>query len=262
VLITSRRRLMALEDAAVISLDTLPPDEASELMVRLADRPDVRPGDGGIAEITQLCGYLPLAMGMLARQLHHHPAWTPAGLAAELAAARDRLELMHAENLSVAAAFNLSYQDLTAGQRRLFRRLGLHPGPDIGAHAAAALDGISLATARRHLEALYDQHLISEPAAGRYRLHDLLREHAQALAANDGLADREAATGRLLDYYLHTAGGQQTGPQRQLESRRHFFAIRPATEVRAADIHTGSGGRLAGRRARQPARGRRLCGGQ
>ena len=103
----------------------------------------------GWREITRLCGYLPLAIGMLARQLHHHPAWTAAGLAAELAAARDRLELMHAENLSVAAAFDLSYQDLTAGQRRLFRRLGLHPGPDIDAYAAAALDGTSLAAARR-----------------------------------------------------------------------------------------------------------------
>ena len=157
VLITSRRRLTALEDAAVISLDTLAPDEASELMVRLAGRAGIRAGDGGIAEVARLCGYLPLAIGMLARQLHHHPAWTPAGLAAELAAARDRLELLHAENLSVAAAFNLSYQDLTAGQRQLFRRLGVHPGPDIDAHAAAALDGTSLATARRHLAALYDQ---------------------------------------------------------------------------------------------------------
>jgi tetratricopeptide (TPR) repeat protein/DNA-binding XRE family transcriptional regulator len=204
VLITSRRRLTALEDAAVISLDTLPPDEASELMVRLAGRPDTRPGDEGIAEIIRLCGYLPLAIGMLARQLHHHPAWTPAGLAAELAVARDRLELMHAENLSVAAAFNLSYEDLTAGQRHLFRRLGLHPGPDIDPTAPppwmAPAWPPSGGTWR-----LYDQHLISEPAPGRFRLHDLLREHAQTLAANDGPADREAATGRLLDYYLHTA---------------------------------------------------------
>ena len=205
VLITSRRRLTALEDAAVISLDTLPTEEAADLMVRLADRPDIKPGDGGIAEITRLCGYLPLAIGMLARQLHHHPAWTAAGLAAELGAARDRLELIHAENLSVAAAFNLSYEDLTAGQRQLFRRLGLHPGPDIDTHAAAALNGTSLATARRHLEALYDQHLISEPAPGRYRLHDLIREHAQTLATTDDPATNETATSRLLDYYLHTA---------------------------------------------------------
>src|SRR5580700_4894687 len=141
VLITSRRRLTALEDASVISLDTLPPEEAADLMARLADRPDIEPGVGGIAEIARLCGYLPLAIGMLARQLHHHPAWTAASLAAELAAARDRLELIHAENLSVAAAFNLSYEDLAIGQQQLFRRLGLHPGPDIDPHAAAALNG-------------------------------------------------------------------------------------------------------------------------
>jgi tetratricopeptide (TPR) repeat protein/transcriptional regulator with XRE-family HTH domain len=205
VLITSRRRLAALEDAAVLSLDILPPGEAAVLLACLAGRPDLGPGDAGVGEISRLCAYLPLAIGMLGRQLAHHPAWTAAGLAADLAAAAGRLELMAAENLSVAAAFDLSYRDLTAGQRRLFRRLGRHPGPDIDAYAAAALAGTGLATARRGLEALYGQHLITEPARGRYRLHDLLREHARALAAADDPAARDAATGRLLDYYLHTA---------------------------------------------------------
>ena len=92
-----------------------------------------------------MCGCLPLAIAMVARQLHHHPAWTAAGRAAELAAAADRLELMVTEDLSVAAAFGLSYADLTGEQQRLFRRLGLHPGADIDAYAAAALDGTDLA---------------------------------------------------------------------------------------------------------------------
>ena len=61
-------------------------------------------------------------------------------LAADLADRQDRLELMTAENLSVTAALNLSYADLTTGQQRLFRHLGLHPGTDIDAYAAAALD--------------------------------------------------------------------------------------------------------------------------
>jgi hypothetical protein len=52
---------------------------------------------------------------------------------------------------------------------------------------------------------LYDQNLIGEPTRGRYRLHDLLREYARARAAHDGPADNQAAIGRLLDYYLHTA---------------------------------------------------------
>jgi tetratricopeptide (TPR) repeat protein/transcriptional regulator with XRE-family HTH domain len=206
VLVTSRRHLSALEDSQAISLDTLPPEDAGRLLVRLANRPGLEPADAAVGEIARLCGYLPLAVGMLARQLHHHPAWAPAGLAAELASARDRLELMQAENLSVAAAFNLSYADLSEAQQRMFRRLGLHPGSDIEAYAAAALAGTGLAAARALLDALYDHYLLSEPARGRYRLHDLIREHAHALAARDDPGrDRDLATGRLLGYYQKAA---------------------------------------------------------
>ena len=45
VLITSRRRLAALQDAAQISLDTLSPGEAAALLARLAARPGMRAGD-------------------------------------------------------------------------------------------------------------------------------------------------------------------------------------------------------------------------
>src|SRR5262249_30943123 len=69
VLVTSRRRLTALDDAAVISLDVLSSGEAAALLVRLAARPGLRAGDPAVGEITALCGYLPLAIGMLARQL-------------------------------------------------------------------------------------------------------------------------------------------------------------------------------------------------
>src|SRR5215468_141677 len=212
VLITSRRRLAALEDAAVVSLDVLPPDEAAALFIRLAGRPGLGAGDTAVGEVTRLGGYLPLAIGMLASQLRHHPAWTAADLAADLGGARDRLATMRAENLSVAAAFGLSYQDLPDDQQRLFRRLGLVPGPSFDTYAAAALDDTSLGAARCHLDELYDQHLLAEPAPGRYQLHDLLREHARALAAADNPAESDQAAARLLDYYLHTA----------LAAGRHF----------------------------------------
>jgi tetratricopeptide (TPR) repeat protein/transcriptional regulator with XRE-family HTH domain len=219
VLVTSRRHLSALDDAIAISLDTLPADEAAGLLVRLAGRAGLDAADPAVAEITRLCGFLPLAIGMVARQLHHHPAWSPAGRAAELAAAVDRLELMATENLSVAAAFNLSYADLTPDQQRLFRLLGLHPGAGIDAYAAAALDGTGLAVARRGLEALYDQYLLTEPAPGRYRMHDLIREHARALAERaDPDRDRDQAMDRLLDYYQHTAAAADALTARQARS--------------------------------------------
>ena len=120
---------------------------------------------------------------MVARQLCHHPAWPGSAVAADLAAARDRLELMHAENMSVAAAFDRSYQDLhRPEQQRLFRCLGLHPGTDVDAPAAAAL---------RHRPRRGPPRpggpVRPLPAGrdhpGRYRFHDLIREHARALAA-------------------------------------------------------------------------------
>jgi tetratricopeptide (TPR) repeat protein/DNA-binding XRE family transcriptional regulator len=213
VLLTSRRRLAALDDATVIDLDTLAPQEAAALLIRLAGRPGLRPGDAAVGEITLRCGYLPLAIGLIASQLRHHPAQTAESVAESLAAATDRVELIRAENLSVAAAFDLSYQDLNPGQQRLFRRIGLIPGPTFDAYAAAALDGTGAGEARRQLDELYDQHLITEPAPGRYQLHDLLREHARIMATRTAAAaDSEAASGRLLDYYLHTA----------LAAGRHF----------------------------------------
>jgi tetratricopeptide (TPR) repeat protein/transcriptional regulator with XRE-family HTH domain len=244
VLVTSRRRLTALEDAQTISLDALPPGEAAGLFVRLAVRPGLSPADPGVGEIIRLCGYLPLAIGMLARQLYHHPAWAVAGLAAELAAAVDRLELLATENLSVAAAFDLSYADLAPDQQRLFRRLALHPGTDIDPYAAAALDGTPLADARRGLEALYDQHLLTEPAPGRYRMHDLIREHARALASRlDPGDDREQATGRLLDYFQHAAARAQALLARDIP------APAPGTAAAAVPVLAGREQALAWARA-------------
>jgi tetratricopeptide (TPR) repeat protein len=229
VMITSRRHLTALEDAHTVSLDTLPPAESAELLIRLAARHDLRAGDAAVNEITRLCGYLPLAIGIIGRQLHHHPAWSAAGLARDLAGARDRLGFLHAENLSVDAAFDLTYDNLTADQQRMFSDLGLHPGTEIDAYAAAALEGTSEAQARRLLDDIYDHHLLTEPAYGRYRFHDLIREHARTHSEALPAGERHAAMGRLLDYYLHAAVAASRHHPRRLPARAPSLAGIPPT---------------------------------
>ncbi|HET7017330.1 MAG TPA: tetratricopeptide repeat protein [Streptosporangiaceae bacterium] len=231
VLITSRRHLTALEDTQAISLDVLPPAKASELMVKLARRADIDVRDPAVSELTSNCGYLPLAIGMLARQLQHHPSWTVRGLAASVAAAQDRLGLMHAENLSVAAAFDLSYHDLNPGPQRLFRRLGLHPGTGFDTYAAAALDDADVETTERHLGELYDHYLVDEPSPGRYLIHDLLGEHARARSGADPSDDRHAAVERLLGYYLYTA----TEASRDMTSRPQAG---PGVQARSRPAHS------------------------
>ena len=89
---------------------------------------------------------------------------------------------------------------------RLFRLLGLHAGPDISAAAAASMAGLPLDEGRRGLGELTRAHLLAEHVPGRFSCHDLLRAYAAELTQSaDSEAERRAATGRMLDHYLHTA---------------------------------------------------------
>jgi tetratricopeptide (TPR) repeat protein len=208
VLITSRRKLTTLPDTTFLSLDILPPSHAAELFIARARAAGalIDQLDSAIVErITRLCGYLPLAIALTAARLHTHPTWTITDLTDDLDQTRDRLASMASGDLAVAAAFDLSYRDLPTSRQRLFRRLGLHPGPDLDAYAAAALDDTSFTDARRGLEDLLEHHLINEPHRGRFRFHDLIAEHARTLAATDTSAEQDAALDRLTGFYLHTA---------------------------------------------------------
>ena len=102
--------------------------------------------------------------------------------------------------------FSCSYRALSAEAARLFRLLGLHPGPDIALTGAASLAAIPPDRARALLSELTRVHLVAEHAPGRYAFHDLLRAYAtEQMRAHDSQDVRDAAAGRILDHYLHTA---------------------------------------------------------
>lgn len=205
VLITSRRRLEALDGVLPLELDTMPPNEAQMLYIRLANR-DAREAESeAVAELCRLCGHLPLAISLVAGRLRHRPAWSLADLTTALADAQDRLAEIHAEDVAVASAFELSYQDLSRETRRFFRRIGLHPGTDVDADAAAAVAGVPLPTAHRSIEDLYVNHLLNESVKGRYRMHDLVRQYARSLAARDSAIEQNDALERLFDFYQRSA---------------------------------------------------------
>ncbi|MDP9798188.1 DNA-binding SARP family transcriptional activator [Catenuloplanes nepalensis] len=202
-LITSRRRLLGLDAVRPESLPVLSESEAIDLLARIAgDR--VRAEPEAAAEVVRYCGHLPLAIRLAAARLAHRPRWRVADLARRLAG-RSALPELAAEERTVASAFDLSYAHLPAVAQRVFRLLGLHPGERFDAFTTAALAGLPLDDAQDVLDDLVDWHLVEEPQAGRYRLHDLMREFASGLAARDPLPERHAAVGRLLDFYLHAA---------------------------------------------------------
>jgi tetratricopeptide (TPR) repeat protein len=210
-LITSRRHLTALDGAVDLPLDVLTPDAAAELFIALSRRTTTTDSErAAIEKIVRMCGYLPLAIVLLAGRLAHHRTWSIADLAAEFADAQDRLEELAAGPRSVQAAFTMSYRDLPAEQKHMFRCLGIHPGSDTDAHAAAALADISVNQAKRRLEALYTDHFVEETRPGRYRLHDLLRAYARSHSGADTPEHNAQAMNRLVDYYQATAAAADT----------------------------------------------------
>jgi tetratricopeptide (TPR) repeat protein len=123
-------------------------------------------------------------------------------IADELADAGRRLDALDAgdEVTQVRAVFSWSYRALSPDAARLFRLIGLHPGPEISVPAAASLSASTDQHTRVHLHELTRAHLLAEPAPGRYTCHDLLHAYARELADEPDEARR-----RMIDHYLHTA---------------------------------------------------------
>ncbi|MFY4719906.1 cyclophane-containing RiPP biosynthesis TPR protein HaaT [Streptomyces sp. LaBMicrA B280] len=201
VLVTSRKRL-ALHEEVVLPVDALPPEHAVDLFVRLSARPADELDHGVLGELVRLCGHLPLGVSLLAARLRHHPSWSAGDLHERLVAAQDRLGELRSGERAITATFDLSHRDLPPDRQRFFRRLGRYPGTDLDAYVGAALAEVSVAEARRHLDGLYDGHLIEEHPGSRYRLHDLLRDYARGLAAEGGGMDQAQSVERVCAYYL------------------------------------------------------------
>ena len=236
VLVTSRSTLPGLEADERISLDVLSQDEAVDMLAGLGGH-RAAADPTAVAEVARLCGRLPLALRIAGQLLATHPTWPVVRVAQLLAGQQQRLTRLGAGDLQVRAAFEVSYQQLADGDARLFRLLGLHPGPDFSATAAAALAGLDEAVAESALERLATAHLLAEDTVGRFTLHDLLRLFARASCEQADAPDqRTAAETRLIRHYEQLASflescvdpglravAEQTG--RPLSSMRQALAV-------------------------------------
>lgn len=208
VLVTSRRRLSALDEAELLDLDPLDESTAMELFCRVA-RIDSESGaqQQALRRVVRACGMLPLGVRIAAAKLRTgSPFWTVEVLDRRLAADGRRLSELTDGERSLTSVFELSLRTLAEPQTRLFLLLGEVPGRDFDAFAAAVLHGVDGAEADRLLFALREAHLIEQVSAERYRLHDLLKE----FAAQEGgrripEAERLDALTRLIKAMTHTA---------------------------------------------------------
>ncbi|MFI6472709.1 AfsR/SARP family transcriptional regulator [Streptomyces sp. NPDC050516] len=202
VLVTSRERLLDLDGADWLSVGPMSPEDGTLLIEEVLGRARVAAEPEAAAELVLLCGRLPLALRIVTARLRNRPRWTLSYLVDRLRDETYRLEELSAGERSVAATLQLSYQAMEEGHRAAFRVLGLHPGADVDAHAAAALLGTDTRSAETVLERLLDVQLLQQPDIGLYRFHDLVRTFAQSQSRPATEQDDTAAVRRLLDYYL------------------------------------------------------------
>lgn len=206
VIITSRMRMIDLDDVLPVSLQSLCDAEALDLFVEIANLGEEARADHRLIEIARLCGKIPLAIRMMAARVRHHPTLGFDAVIADLRDERGRLEALRSEDRDVAAALELSYSRLPPRESLLFRRLALIPGVHWDAYAAANLLDTDERTAARVLESIHDHSLLIPYGPGRYGFHDLVRLFARSrFGRTESLnEDDERAYDRLLGYYLQS----------------------------------------------------------
>ncbi|MFJ7219433.1 ATP-binding protein [Amycolatopsis sp. NPDC098790] len=208
VLVTSRRKLGGLitEGAEFIDVDPLTAPDGRQLIAEIL--PALHTDDHAcIGDLVRLCGGLPLALCVAGAQLTMRKQWSIPRLIRYLQDDRQRLERLAFEGEDgVRAMFDAAYSELPEGARRLYRLLGLHPGPRFSLETAAAMAGLTTNTADGLLGVLLTSNLVQESGDDRYRFHDLVHLHARTMVERDESTPAVGVAVRLMvEWYARAA---------------------------------------------------------
>jgi tetratricopeptide (TPR) repeat protein len=209
-LVTSRTRLSGLiaEGAHPVALDVLDDADAQAFLSRRLSGERLAARPRAVQDIIGSCAGLPLALAIVSARTVMNPHLDLAVLAEELREEGNRLATLSAGDpaTDISTVLSWSYRVLTPLAARVFRRLSLHPGPDMSLATASSLLGLPEARLRPVLSELTGAHLLTERFPGRFGWHDLLRAYAgELLLVHDSPGDRAEALARLLDHLLHGA---------------------------------------------------------
>ncbi|MFD7307340.1 BTAD domain-containing putative transcriptional regulator [Promicromonospora sp. NPDC059942] len=232
--VTSRATLTGL-GAARVALGTLTPAEGLDLLALRVGAERCAAEPEAARRIVERCAGLPLAVVIAAARVLARPGFPLSAVADELADGGARLDTLGDDDAmaDVRSVFATSYRALTPAAARLFRLLGVHPGPDVAGSALAALygdpdggvgdddggsdgdgdgarnddgEGPGDDAAGRALAELVRVNLVTEHAPGRFAMHDLVAEYARERAREDETQEwRDAAVGRVTAWYLGVA---------------------------------------------------------
>ncbi|SMD22967.1 DNA-binding transcriptional activator of the SARP family [Kibdelosporangium aridum] len=206
-LVTSRRSLRglaALGGARLVNLDVLSPEQSVALLNTIVGHD--HPYDPAVlGEIAELCGHLPLALRIAGANLLLRDDDSAQAYVTDLRHGNrlTALEIEDDPGATVRAVFDLSYLALKPEVARLFRQLGLVPGPDFTRQAVAVLAQLPEQRAGKLLADLVAAGLLQQVASDRFRFHDLLRLYSEERCQIEENPDEaEAVRARLFAYYV------------------------------------------------------------
>ncbi|MFE6776542.1 tetratricopeptide repeat protein [Streptomyces sp. NPDC057702] len=217
VIVTSQKRLSALDKATHVPVGVLTDAEAGALFRTAGGERATCAPEAGIRAVVEYCGRLPLAVRIVTGRLRSGSMQSVAELEARLSHEAHRLELLDDGDRSVAVALTMSCHCLSGEQRRVLALLALHPGPGIDLRDVAILAGIDPLRAATLVDSLADAHLVTHESSHRVSMHGLVRQFARVeLLAHLTVEEQHAALRRLLEHGLRlaVAADKLLAPQR------------------------------------------------
>ena len=205
VLATSRTRLAGLPAARQIDLSVFEPTEALCLLEQVIGAEPLAAEQDAALELVGACGFLPLAVRIVAARLAARPTWTIGTMLDRLADERHRIDELRVGDLAVGASFEMGYRQLDPHQAEAFRLVAAVQVADLTLASVAALLGVDERRTDDLLESLIDVAMLESRGPGRYRHHDLLRAFALQESELIHPGEGAAARARLLAHLLATA---------------------------------------------------------
>ncbi|MGV4927954.1 tetratricopeptide repeat protein [Streptomyces sp. BHT-5-2] len=239
VVVTSRRRLTSLgvDGAAFHQLGLLEGASAVELLARRIGVQRVDRERAEAREVAALCAGLPLALCLAAARLAARPQQPLAAMVGTLGAGGGALTALRAEGeRAVRTVLDESYRALPPDAARAYRCLGLAPVVMFDRRVAACACGVTPEEIGPLLDELVENNLVEDlpsdriDGTERFRMHDLVRAHADETAAGaDSPNQRQAVVRRVTDLYLATATAAEAllTPSHRRLSRTYDFEPEP-----------------------------------
>lgn len=231
VIVTSRRSMAGLTATSRLNLQPLPIADGIRLLEQVI--PPAQQSRTALREIAQACSGNTLALRIAGNHVASRPLITAGGFASRLGLEQRRVRLLTAGDLSIEAAFTLSYDGLTPPAARLFQAISMIEGRTFDANLAAAGTGDDLEQVEDLLEDLVESGFLEADEGNRYRMHDLTRAFGRSRIADEG-QDREV-TLLLRQWLLHELGrnaAEFTTVSASHEAPRD--ALRPSSNEEAA----------------------------